>query len=230
MTARPAQDYSDVEWYGFRWEFGVVAEHIRGCSGTILEIGCGEGYFARCLPSTANYFGVDFNVKAISAALEHFSTRAGGFYFSTDMPNISEEVQALCMFHVVEHIPRLREKLDDLICTYRPRLIAISVPNPNRLTVMQGVREAWDYPPHHLYRFTHHGVKKLFASLGYMLAHVESEPLGKDELREVLINRFRWKRKWAKRLSSLEEIFPTCLLPRSGQASLFIFRRVWESS
>lgn len=221
MQPRPSSEYAEIEWYGPRWEFDLVAKWLGRAS--VLEIGCGEGFFARCLPISAEYYGVDFNAKARRVAESYFRECAPNFQFFDDCSEVTHKVDALCMFHVAEHIPEIKKNLSELILRCRPKMIAISVPNQGRFTIRMGLRESWDYPPHHLYRFSVAGMASLLGSLGYSLYRYESEPLRREELLAVL-RKYLGVCKLSSALSNAIRIIPYRWRPRLGQASVFLFK------
>mgnify|MGYP001765808279 CR=1 FL=1 len=219
MTPRKPSEYATVEWYGHRWEFSRVAERIKNAS--VLELGCGEGYFARCLPASTKYWGVDFNESAINVASAVVGRET--IRFSPNLPDLPGAVDWLCMFHVVEHIPSLASELASLLQRYQPKNVAVSVPNEQRLTVSCGCRETWDFPPHHLYRFSKTGVVKLFGNLGYRLVFFGNEPLRKCEVRDALGLGLGWSKSLVDLAEKCVGVLPEIIRPRLGQASLFIF-------
>jgi hypothetical protein len=52
----------------------------------------------------------------------------------------------------------------------------LSVPNPERLT-LRWCREEWDYPPHHLTRWTPRAIHNVLRSQGFRIYELHGEPL-----------------------------------------------------
>lgn len=225
LTPRPASEYELIEWYGPRWEFDLVAQQIA--EGTsIIEIGCGEGFFSKALNhKNIRYQGIDFNLQAIETAKRTAARSGINFYTCQDDALGSAEV--LCAFHVIEHLPSLRQTLVELITKYQVKTIYVSVPNPVRATVRASLREAWDNPPHHLYRFSEKGMRKLFEDLGFERTMLAYEPLRDEEIFTVanakIPNWLPHRRKLLRLIPSLADRIPSHRRPGWGQAMLMGF-------
>lgn len=227
LTPRPASEYELIEWYGPRWEFNLVAGQIaEGVS--IIEIGCGEGFFSKALTQRKiRYQGVDFNSQAIETAKKTAARSGVDFYTCLDEASSSADV--LCAFHVIEHLPSLRQTLTELIDKYEVKAIFASVPNPVRATVRASMREEWDNPPHHLYRFSEKGMRKLFEDLGFERTVFAYEPLRDEEIFAIANAKIPdWlphKRKLLRLIQSLTGKIPPHRRPGWGQAMLMGFRK-----
>lgn len=227
LNPRPAADYHAVEWYGHRWEFDLVSAAIPEGS-RILELGCGEGYFASALRGKrVSYQGVDFNEKALRVA----ASRAlrDGFDFAATLDTTRSPSDILCAFHVVEHIPQPREVLRSLLHEHQISTVFMSVPSPKRATVKASVREEWDYPPHHLYRFSEQGLEEMMDALGFRKCLAAFEPLRGGELAAIARAYIpSWLPHRGKGIRALERVLdriPTAKRPRLGQAMLLGFEK-----
>lgn len=224
QQARQADEYQAIEWYGHRWEFDVVTNLLRNCK-SIVEIGCGEGYFASSLDTKRNfqiYKGIDFSEAAISVARARINNETSQFLTSDLNP---QQCDAVCMFHTLEHISDIENFLKMQIQRYNPSYFAISVPNPERLVVKTGQREAWDYPPHHLFRFTARGLQMLFIRLNYRPIFKATEPLRVTEFRTAC-SRLIGNNIFLKILGMFFSFIPNSLRPKQGQALLMIFKKM----
>jgi SAM-dependent methyltransferase len=181
----PAGWYGDVgEYYGWRWEFDRAIEDVRSRPKVqrVLEIGCGAGAVLAKIADLET-LGIDENEDAVDEAVGvgvravHCSFRD----FAFNHPNA--RFDAILFFHVLEHVedPRsflrtARELLD------AGGFIGFSVPNERRLSRFVA-REVWDYPPHHLSRFSRVGLARLFEHAGLRLVSLEDQPLGVSRFR-----------------------------------------------
>lgn len=227
MAPRPASDYEVVEWYGPRWEFDVVAGFIKD-GNRVLELGCGEGHFSRTiLDKDIQYQGVDFNCAAIMTAKNQVNQTSHRYL--TDLERASTPSDTLCAFHVMEHIPEPIHFLRDLLNKNQINRIFFSVPNPHRATVRMALREKWDYPPHHLYRFSESGLREMMRTLGFKVILVACEPMRNDEFMEIAEHRIpQWMPHRRATIGALHRCFskiPQKYRPRLGQAMLMAFVR-----
>ncbi len=225
MEPRPAADYEVVEWYGSRWEFDIVASLIKD-GNRVLELGCGEGHFSRkILEKNIQYQGVDFNCAAIMTARSQVDQSSHKYL--TNLELASTPSDTLCAFHVIEHIPEPINFLRELLKKNQIKRIFFSVPNPNRATVRMDLREKWDYPPHHLYRFTESGLREMMRTLGFKEIFTDCEPMRNDEFMEIAEHRTpKWIPSRMKIIRSLHRWFskiPHKYRPRLGQAMLMAF-------
>lgn len=179
MKSAPPDWYSyRGEYYGWRWEFGEFLKDLRSLlpiSGKVLEIGCGEGIVLQRLKDLHDAFGIDFNRDAI----DKVKTRGLKAYpmtieeFSHQFPEI--KFDAIAFFHVLEHMENPSAFLGNVSKVLNPNgLVFLSVPNPNRISLALQ-RERWDYPPHHLCRFSVDGLQKLLEEAGFSILKIKYE-------------------------------------------------------
>lgn len=172
--------YEEYQAYRDRWEFQAA---LRGFPGgaKILEVACGEGYFLQHAASKGcEVVGLDINSKAVKRArritgLRRIYAMDVGRYLRG---NAKPAYNGIVFFHLLEH---LEEPLSFLLQVRRllhplDAQIAFSVPNPNRWRLKVGTREAWDYPPHHLTRFSRLGLERLLARAGLVAVEMREEP------------------------------------------------------
>jgi SAM-dependent methyltransferase len=162
--AAPPEWYSGGnEFYGWRWEFDRFLEDVRDLKGKtmkVLEVGCGEGVMLEKLRNHCDCWGVDFNAEALRAAkLKGLSV----FETLDVVKKASPEIRfdAIVFFHLIEHLEQPLDFLQEVSDVLSPGgHIFCSIPNPDR-HALKYQREDWDYPPHHLTRFTKTGVFRL---------------------------------------------------------------------
>lgn len=178
LKAAPPEWYEEREYYAARWEFAEFLRDRPHNRGRLLEIGCGEGIFLEAA-RTAGYdvTGLDFNVAAVEVAREkglpvHAMTleeyRAGH----------PGRFDVIAFFQVLEHMEDPHRFLHNVHEALAPGgHLVFSVPNPQRWTVALNQREKWDYPPHHLLRFSRPAIELLLRGNGFRLLRMVDEPL-----------------------------------------------------
>lgn len=178
MRAAPPSSYHQNEFYGWRREFGWFLEDARAvpAGGMVLEIGCGDGLLLEKLGGF-DACGVDFNGDAVQKARAkglkaHVS---GAAEFLTGRPGV--EFKAVAAFHILEHMEDPKGLLLSIYRALEPGgLFAVSVPNPDRCIFSEKLREDWDYPPHHLLRFSAAGLGGLLDKCGFRVMKKRPEP------------------------------------------------------
>ena len=183
MFAGGEEWYAD-EGYGMRWEFEKCLQELNP-SSKLLEIGCGEGVFLDLAAREGHsVLGVDFNLGAIQLA------KAKGLeVYGWDLRELSERLpntkfDAVMLFHVIEHIEDLDtffQDLSQIISTGSSLHFSCPVSNrwgsqlePDRKV---GLREVWDYPPHHQTRWNRLAADKILSRFGWKLQKSLEEPL-----------------------------------------------------
>jgi SAM-dependent methyltransferase len=192
MKAAPPDWYPHIgEYYGWRWEFDCFLEDVGRLMRNhgpirVLEIGCGEGIVLDRLRSIADeVWGLEFNraaaqtgsakgLRIIEATIEEFSSRYSG-----------ESFDAVAFFQVLEHVedPLAFLRIVRHLLRQTGR-IYLSVPNPDRYQ-LSIYRESWDYPPHHLSRFTKDGLQRLLGRAGFDTLKIVPRPMDRGSMRIV---------------------------------------------
>ncbi len=138
-------------------------------SGTILDVGCGAGFFVR--EATERGFsaqGIELSREAIE-----FGRREGGVRLTegdllhANFPDRSFDIVTL--WHVLEHLSRPVETLKRIRALLKPGgLLIIAVPNFDSLQA-RVFRGRWYHleVPRHLYHFTPHGLRSLLDAGGF---------------------------------------------------------------
>jgi SAM-dependent methyltransferase len=205
------QQLNHHPWYYLeeKSEYRTVASIVsRGAK--VLDIGCGEGKFARSIPG-CRYVGLE---KNLAAPLSE----------DDDAPSIlpesiaehceshPEQYDFVCSFQVLEHVVDVSEFIADSLQCLRPggRLV-ISVPAADSF-IAQTVNGILNMPPHHLTWWPDHTLRYVADRYGLVLEKIIHEPLERFHYRRYAFNwswaligrRFRLiDRTQAYRLSSL---------------------------
>jgi len=189
--AAPQEWYAEQgEYYGWRWEFDCFLEDLNQLRNdaaplTLLEIGCGEGLMLQKLQGRAQTWGLEINTEAVRVAesrglrimpmtLETFQSR---------FPELTFDVVAF--FQVIEHVENPFLFLHSVKRVLRPGgRMYCSIPHPRRYQLLLQ-RERWDYPPHHLTRFSKEGIARLLERAGFELTGTQDLPLTTIDLKKI---------------------------------------------
>lgn len=172
MKSAPPSNYEKIEWYGERWEFHEALKFLKGKGVRILDIGCGEGHFLNLAKGEGfEVVGIDFNKEAIKRAKKKFGLeRVYPFTLEEFIENFPDEkFDVICAFQVIEHL----ENPLDFVLKLKKILkengfFVFSIPNPERLrSRVKGIREEWDFPPHHLTRWNNKSIHFLLKRTGF---------------------------------------------------------------
>ena len=135
-----------------RWEFNVVQGELS-VPASLLDVGCGEGAFLERIRGQMNcVMGFDFNTEAAGRG------RARGLeIIGSDLDEFSsqhtERFDAISVFQVVEHLPRVVLFLQSILRCLKPGG-AIYISAPNRERLYRPALESLDCPPHHVSRWS----------------------------------------------------------------------------
>jgi SAM-dependent methyltransferase len=159
-----------------RREFARSVDFIRRyrSSGRLLEIGCAYGFF---LQEAARYFEVA-GIELANEAAAH-GRRAGlnilsGSADAESLRHIGH-VDVIVLFDVVEHLPQPRETLG-LCCQHlNPGgIVVITTGDFGSVAArLAGARWRLMTPPQHLWFFTQDSMRRMSASLGLSMVHVD---------------------------------------------------------
>ncbi len=152
----------------------------HGCSrGRLLEVGVARGDFL-AESRRAGFAGLGIEPEPSSAA--EAQRRSGvdvlvGWAEEVELPPDSFDV--VCLWHVIEHIPRPRSVLEALRRSLRPGgLLFCEVPNTgSKMAQAQGDR--WDYldPEHHVGFYDPSTLRLALESAGYDAVETDTIPM-----------------------------------------------------
>jgi len=129
---------------------------------TVLEIGCGEGYFGRMIE--AKYVGLDPYSQNSSVVKQSIQEHKGSY-------------DVVCGFQVLEHVSDTGSFISNALrCLRTNGLLILSVPNEDSFL---GNIEGWalNYPPHHVTRFTKQCLENIAHLYKLKLIEIDEEPL-----------------------------------------------------
>jgi SAM-dependent methyltransferase len=159
-----------------RREFARSVDFIRGYrpNGRLLELGCAYGFFLR---EAGRHFDVT-GIEIAADAAEH-CRRAGlnvlqGVADEASLRQIGH-VDVIVLFDVIEHLPEPRETLALCQRYLNPGGIIVITTGDfgSMVAKLAGVKWRLMTPPQHLWFFTPESMRRLSASLGLSMAHVD---------------------------------------------------------
>ncbi|MEP7021684.1 MAG: class I SAM-dependent methyltransferase [Pseudonocardiales bacterium] len=160
-----------TENYWFRrheaaYEF--VLPYVTGLC--VLEVGCGEGYGAALLASSARQvIGVDYDALTASHAAANYPQARFVRANLAALPVASASVEVLVTLQVIEHVWDHREFVRECLRALRPGALMI-VSTPNRLIFSPGL--AAPVNPFHTHEFTAVELVDLLSGCGFAIEAV----------------------------------------------------------
>jgi 2-polyprenyl-3-methyl-5-hydroxy-6-metoxy-1,4-benzoquinol methylase len=155
--------YQFVKNLAIKSKLGLL-EKLQPGKGKLLDIGCGTGDFlATAKKSTWQCIGIEPNQKARTIAASKGITLVGN---TTELEDHSFD--AICMWHVLEHVPDLDFQISELKRLLRPNgILFVAVPNFKSYDAkLYGEFWAAYDVPRHLWHFSKTAIKKLFEKHG----------------------------------------------------------------
>jgi SAM-dependent methyltransferase len=180
--------YPEDERYPVRWEFERFLQDLGPAPVTVLELGCGSGTFLSEAQRRGHCpIGIDFNRRAAALACSRgLEVICGGFDRLREHlaeRRSDQTFGAISMFHVIEHLSDPDCVFEELAGFARSGTkLGISCPGPRRFTQLireeqVGARDFWDYPPHHVIRWTIPGLHQFLEARGWRVLRAIEEPL-----------------------------------------------------
>ena len=153
--------YQSVRKYTLLKKLQLISQYFK--TGKILDIGCGTGEFLNtCKKAKWETFGIEPDQDARKMAVENYGLDVKGEGQLSVFPDASFDI--ISMWHVLEHVPRLNERIEDLKRLIKPNgIIIIAVPNCDSADA-KTYKENWAAydVPRHLYHFTPKDIELLF--------------------------------------------------------------------
>jgi 2-polyprenyl-3-methyl-5-hydroxy-6-metoxy-1,4-benzoquinol methylase len=153
--------YQTVRKYTLLKKLQLISKFYK--TGKILDIGCGTGEFLNtCKNAKWNTIGIEPDADARKMAIENYGLDVRE---ESELQNLQDEsFDIISMWHVLEHVPKLNERVQELSRLLKPNgLIIIAVPNCDSLDA-KIYKEHWAAydVPRHLYHFTPKDITALF--------------------------------------------------------------------
>ena len=184
------QALQDLGWYyqEDRWEYFKALSFIN-CDESVLEVGCGQGFFLKKLQSRQNnqVVGIDLNSKGISLAKEE-GLIAYEETLEQHFLRTQKQYDVVCAFQVLEHIPEVKQFLDAMLTVLKPggKLI-LAVPNND--SFIKHIDLWANLPPHHVGLWNKKSISSLQRYFPIKLKSLCFEPLHCEWFYQTHLNR-----------------------------------------
>ena len=164
------------DWYYLedKAEFSVARRYVTA-SDSILEVGCGSGYFGKSL-QCKDYTGLELSSSAIEKS-KFFGLNIIKQFVQEYSNEHPEKHDIVCSFQVLEHIEDLRAFLgSSLKCLKTGGLFIVSVPN-NDSFLKYELNGFLNMPPHHLTRWSEESLKNLGRIFNLCVVEIKNDVL-----------------------------------------------------
>jgi len=163
--------YQTVRKYTLLKKLQLISKFYK--TGYILDIGCGTGEFLNtCKNAKWKTLGIEPDIDARTMAIQNHSLDVREESEIEKLPDSSFDI--ITMWHVLEHVPKLNKRVEDLKRLIKPNgIIIIAVPNSDSLDA-KIYKENWAAydVPRHLYHFNPNDINLLFKNHGLKMFRI----------------------------------------------------------
>jgi 2-polyprenyl-3-methyl-5-hydroxy-6-metoxy-1,4-benzoquinol methylase len=164
--------YQTVRKYTLLKKLQLISRYFK--TGNVLDIGCGTGDFLKTMKDAKwEVQGVEPDADARRIASEKLGTSVLNESEMQGLPN--EHFHVITMWHVLEHVPDLNKRVEELKRLLKPNgLIIVAVPNRDSLDakIYGNLWAAYDVP-RHLYHFRPKDIELLFKNHGMRVTGIK---------------------------------------------------------
>lgn len=178
-----ADAYPRDQSYPTRWEFQRAIDDLGASPLDVLEIGCGTGLFLQMASARGHRaVGIDFSDSAVAEARDRGQRAFCGGFDRLEQYLGQARFDAVALFQVIEHVPDPDRLLAAVAQWTRPGArLFLSCPGPRRYTRairehQAGASDFWDYPPHHVLRWTLPALRAVLTRHGWHVDAAIEEP------------------------------------------------------
>lgn len=159
---KAAHLYSEAEWIihpspknDWRFNFFFKQMHALGLKGHLLDIGSGDGRFLVRAGEEGwqgALSGLEGNPDMARRRKGNYTVEIGEIQDLVERPGL-EPYDVVTIFDVLEHLSEPGRSFSNIVKLIKPGGIFVAtVPNMDRIRFLE--REAWDFPPNHVTRWT----------------------------------------------------------------------------
>lgn len=179
------QRLSRHPWYyeADKWAFAETNRILSGYPEieTLLEVGCGHGYFLEQVAGRYRVLGSELNRDALRAC-----QRKGMPVLTGDLDSVRGSFECIVAFDVLEHLPQPAQALSELHRLLAAGgLLVIALPNP-RSYMAEFDHILLDLPPHHATRWNAATFAYVAQRWGLDLVETRYEPLRYSHYRDYM--------------------------------------------
>jgi 2-polyprenyl-3-methyl-5-hydroxy-6-metoxy-1,4-benzoquinol methylase len=160
--------YQIVRKYTLLKKLQLISKFFK--TGNLLDIGCGTGEFLNVFKEAKwSTVGIEPDLQTRENASQKYSLNIYPEEYLKQLK--SESFEIITMWHVLEHVPFLNERIQDIKRLIKQNgIIIIAVPNCNSLDA-EIYKEHWAAydVPRHLYHFTPQTLELVFKKHGLKL-------------------------------------------------------------
>lgn len=174
---RGYESYADCEPFltkTFRNRVARLHRHVPG--GNVLDIGCGYGFFLKCLDDRFKGIGLDISEHAVRVAREESGVEAGvGPLTRSAFP--VDHFSLVTMWDVIEHLPDPRDTLDIVHGVLKDDgVLALTTGNVESVAArVSGKRWHLFTLPDHLWFFSRRTLTDLLEKVGFRVVEIRNE-------------------------------------------------------
>ena len=157
--------YQIVKGYALKNKLKLI-NSFKAEEKNILDVGCGTGEFLlTCKNAAWSVVGVEPNLNARELAISKLNKNNSPLIFSDIHEIATQQFDVITLWHVLEHVPNLKEYILKLKSLLKPNgILVVAVPNYKSFDALY-YKEFWAAfdVPRHLWHFSKTSIQKLFS-------------------------------------------------------------------
>lgn len=179
--------YQESEMYEFvekrptQWFHNQFLKNSLISSGRLLDVGFGQGEFLNAAKNLGlELWGIDIAERNVEMAKRNYNLSNIYAQPLEEFVKRNEigKFDIITTFEILEHLPDPAEFLDLIKKILKSQgYLILSTPNLDRFG---GVKEDWDFPPNHLFRWNKSTLVKLLESRNFKIIKVIEQPFTRD--------------------------------------------------